>query len=81
MWLLATVMTALLIPLFGIINYAASNLILLIISGWMVYCSVRFYLSGADRRQTVNTFVNINFYTMMLITLLIADKVIAMIKF
>ena len=81
MWLLATVMTALLIPLFGIINYAASNLILLIISGWMVYCSVRFYLSGADRRQTVNTFVNINFYTMMLITLLIADKVIAMIWF
>ena len=79
MWLLATVMTALFIPLFGIINYSPSNLILLMISGWMIYCSVKFSMSDADRKQVVGTFVKVNFYTMMLITLLIADKVFAMI--
>lgn len=79
-WLLATVMTALLIPLFGIINYSPSNLILMMMSGWMVYCSVRFYMSDADRKQVVGTFVKINFYTMMLITLLISDKVISILK-
>jgi protoheme IX farnesyltransferase len=77
MWLAATVLTAMFIPLFGIINYAASDIVLLLISGWMLYNSFVFLRSDADRKQVVNTFVRINFYTMMLTTLLIADKVLS----
>lgn len=77
MWLLAAVFTAMLIPLFGIINFSPSILILLLISGWMLFYSVRFYLAEAHGKQVINTFIKINFFTMMMITLLIGDKILS----
>lgn len=77
-WLVATVSTAMMIPLFGIINFGLSNMVLVLVSGVMVYYSVKFYLSDGSRKEVVNTFIRINFYTMGLMTLLIGDKIIAM---
>ena len=76
MWLLANVMFAMLIPMFGIINYTVSFGLLGLISVWMVWLSVKFFRSGGDRKQIRDTFIGINFYTLLLITILTADKLI-----
>ena len=75
-WLVTTVLIALIIPMFGIVNFAFSNILLFIISGWMIYISVVFMRSDAGRKQVVNSFLSINFYTLLLITILSLDKFI-----
>lgn len=78
-WLVTTVLIALIIPMFGIVNFAFSNILLFIISGWMIYISVLFIRSDAGRKQIVNSFVSINFYTLLLITILSLDKFLRLI--
>lgn len=75
-WLAANVMTAMLIPLFVYINYSASFLGLGIISFWMIIISFKFLKSRAESKDIRNTFVAINFYTLLLITILSIDKII-----
>lgn len=76
MWLIANVMTAMLIPLFVYINYLASFLLLCIISIWMIIVSLRFLKTETERKSVRNTFIAINFYTLLLITILSIDKLI-----
>lgn len=76
MWLIANVMFALLIPMFGIVNYSFTLVLIGVISVWMVYLSIKFFRSTAERKQIRDTFIGINFYTMLLITILIADKLV-----
>ncbi|MGA2669614.1 MAG: protoheme IX farnesyltransferase [Ignavibacteria bacterium] len=78
MWLISTVLVALLIPLFGIINYGVSGVVLLTISLWMLYNSFRFLFSGGENKVVIGSFIRINFYTLMLITLLSIDKFISL---
>lgn len=76
MWLVGNILTAMLIPLFVYINYMASFVLLAVISAWMFYVSVRFLRSTGERKEIRNTFIAINFYTLLLITILAADKLI-----
>lgn len=76
MWLITNVLTAMLIPIFGIVNFSFTNILLLGISAWMIYLSVRFFRSQAERKDIRNTFIGINFYTLMLITILCVDKIV-----
>jgi protoheme IX farnesyltransferase len=75
-WLIGNVMTALMLPLFIDIHYPASIFALGIISVWMILASVKFFRSEAERTDIRNTFISINFYTLLLITILSFDKII-----
>lgn len=76
MWLVGNVLTAMLIPLFVYVNYSASLYLLALVSAWMLWVSMKFYRSGAERKDIRNTFIAINFYTLILITILSIDKLI-----
>lgn len=75
-WLIGNVMTAMMIPLFVDIHYSASVFVLAIISVWMIMASVKFFRSQGERTDIRNTFISINFYTLLLITILSFDKII-----
>ena len=76
MWLVGNVMAAMMIPLFLYINYSLSIYLLVVISAWMIFVSLKFFRSDAQRNEIRNTFIAINFYTLLLITLLSFDKLI-----
>ena len=75
-WLLATVLIAMIIPLFGLVNYSYSLLLLTIGSVWMIYVSIKFLYSTGSRKPVIGSFIKINFYTLFLITVLSLDKLI-----
>lgn len=79
MWLIATVTIAMMIPLFGIIHFGFSNFALFAISVWMIYNSFIFLKHELDRKLIVGSFLKINFFTMLLITVLSLDKFISLI--
>ncbi len=79
MWLVATVTVAMLIPLFGIIHYGFSSILLFGISAWMIYNAFVFLKNESDRKLIVHSFLKINFYTLLLITVLSLDKFISLI--
>jgi len=76
MWLVGNIMTAMLIPLFVYVNYLPSFLLLCAISVWMLAVTFRFLRSQAERKDIRNTFLAINFFTLLLITILSIDKLI-----
>ncbi len=76
MWLVATVLIAMMIPLFGLFYYSYSLLFLGLISLWMLYSAFRFLFSVNDRKPVIASFIKINFYTLLLITVLSLDKLI-----
>ncbi len=75
-WLIGNVMTAMMIPLFLYVNYIASFIGLCVISVWMIYVSIRFLRTETERKSIRNTFIAINFFTLLLITILSIDKLI-----
>lgn len=75
-WLIGNVMTAMMIPLFLYINYMPSFIALCIISVWMIIVSIKFLRSKTERIDIRNTFIAINFYTLLLITILSIDKIV-----
>lgn len=76
MWLIGNVITAMMIPLFLYINYAASFIGLCLISAWMIFVTLKFLKSKTERKDIRNTFIAINFFTLLLITILSIDKLI-----
>ncbi len=76
MWLIGNVITAMIIPLFLYMNYMPSFIALCIISVWMIITSMKFLRSKTERKDIRNTFLAINFYTLLLITILSIDKLI-----
>lgn len=75
-WLIATVLIAMIIPMFGLVNYSYSLLLLTLASLWMIYVSFRFLYSEGSRKPVIGSFIKINFYTLFLITVLSLDKLI-----
>jgi protoheme IX farnesyltransferase len=75
-WLIGNIMTAMMIPFYININYSFSLYALILVSLWMGFVSVKFFRSNAERIDIRNTFVSINFYTLLLITVLSLDKLI-----
>jgi len=73
--LAATVLIAASMPLAGIGHFTASKIILWAFSAAMLYGSYRFLASiELKRKEIVGTFMAINLYTLLLITILSADK-------
>jgi len=75
-WLIAAVFIAALVPLFAILRHRVGEFILLLLSVGMCYYSFEFLKSDATIKQTMKTFVRINLFTMLLITLLIGDRIL-----
>ena len=73
--LAATVLIAALMPFAGIGHFTASIIILWVFSAAMLYGAYRFLASiELKRKEIVGTFMAINLYTLLLITILSADK-------
>lgn len=75
-WLVGNVITAMIIPMFIQMNFAASFYLFAAVSAWMLLVSVKFLRGNSERKEIRNTFIAINFYTLLLITILSADKLI-----
>ena len=73
--LAATVLIAAAMPFAGIGHFAATKIILWLCSAAMLYGAYRFLSSiELKRKEIVGTFMAINLYTLLLITILSADK-------
>jgi heme o synthase len=73
--LVATVLMGASMPLFGISSYMLSAVFVYSASLLMFYVSFAFYFSEQlTRKEIIRTFVSINLYTLILITIYSADK-------
>lgn len=73
--LVATVLIAAAMPFAGIGYFAVSKILLGVFSAMMIYGSARFFINKElSRKDIVKTFMAINLYTLLLITILSADK-------
>jgi len=75
-WLVATVGVALGLIFTGSLNFIITLAALILFSAWMIYNAVVFLMSDAENKIVRNTFIKINFYTLMLIILLSIDKLL-----
>lgn len=75
-WLLLTIAIALSINFFGILNFYASNIFLILASGWIILQSFRFLKTTGDKKEAKNMFIRINIFTLLIITSLSLDKLI-----
>lgn len=75
-WLLATVMIALLVPMFLYLYNFFTMPVIIILSLAMVAVSFRFLFSQLERKNIRASFLAINFYTLLLISILSIDKLI-----
>ncbi|HJY63941.1 MAG TPA: heme o synthase [Ignavibacteria bacterium] len=75
-WLMATIMIALLVPLFLYIYNPFTLPFIVVISSLMAAVSFRFLFTTLSRKNIRYSFIAINFYTLMLISILSLDKLI-----
>jgi len=75
-WLLATVLIALLVPMFLYIYNPFTIPIIIIVSAIMAAAAFRFMFTGLSKKSIMNSFMAINFYTLILISILSIDKLI-----
>lgn len=75
-WIILTIAIALSINFFGILNYYASNIILVFICAWIFFQSFRFVISSGENNVVKKMFIAINIFTLLIITLLSLDKLI-----
>ena len=75
-WLLLTIAIALSINFFGILNFYASNIFLILVSAWISIQSLKFLKSTGDNKEAKNMFIRINIFTLLIITSLTLDKLV-----
>ena len=75
-WILATAVTCLLIPLFGTVRTTLTNLSLLGLTLWLVWGAMRFFRARGEQLSFKCAFREINIYALAVISLLSLDKVI-----
>jgi protoheme IX farnesyltransferase len=75
-WILATAVTCLLIPLFGTVRTTLTSLLLLGATSWMVWNATRFVKARGERLSFRWAFREINIYALVVISLLSLDKVL-----
>lgn len=75
-WILATAVTCLLIPLFGTVQTTVTNLSLLGLTLWLVWGATRFFRARGEELSFRSAFREINIYALAVISLLSLDKVI-----
>src|SRR4030095_1425390 len=75
-WLVATVLVALLVPLFIYLYNFFTLPLIMVISLGMIAISFRFLFLPLERKTIRNSFIAVNFYTLLLISILSFDKLI-----
>ncbi|HEY3251775.1 MAG TPA: protoheme IX farnesyltransferase [Ignavibacteria bacterium] len=75
-WLSATVLVALLVPMFIYLYNIFTLPLIIMISLGMMAVSFRFLFLPLERKSIRNSFIAINFYTLLLISILSLDKLI-----
>jgi len=75
-WILATAVTCLLIPLFGTVQTTITNLSLLGLTLWLVWGATRFFRARGEELSFKYAFREINIYALAVISLLSLDKLI-----
>lgn len=75
-WILATAVTCLLIPLFGTVQTTITNLSLLGLTLWLVWGATRFFRARGEDLSFRSAFREINIYALAVISLLSLDKVL-----
>ena len=75
-WILATAVTCLLIPLFGTVQTTITNLSLLGLTLWLVWGATRFFRARGEDLSFRSAFREINIYALAVISLLSLDKII-----
>lgn len=75
-WLLATVLIALLVPMFLYIYNPFTIPLIIIVSAVMAAAAFRFMFTGLSKKSIMTSFMAINFYTLILISILSLDKLI-----
>ncbi|MBK8981917.1 MAG: protoheme IX farnesyltransferase [Ignavibacteria bacterium] len=79
-WILLTIAVALSINFFGILNYYISNALLTLLCFWIFTMSLKFLNRTGDKKSFKNMFININIFTLLIITILSVDKLIKLIS-
>ncbi len=75
-WILATAVTCLLIPLFGTVQTTVTNLSLLGLTLWLVWGATRFFRARGEELSFRSAFREMNIYALAVISLLSLDKVL-----
>lgn len=75
-WIIVTIVTALSFNFFGIFNYFATGVFLILLCGWLFIQSLKFLRSEGERKVLKNMFISINIFTLLIITSLTLDKLI-----
>lgn len=76
MWIMATVVTCIIIPLFGIIEFPIINFMLLAAGIWLVWNALKLLRKTADALSFRFAFREINVFALIIIVLLSIDKLI-----
>jgi protoheme IX farnesyltransferase len=76
MWIMATVVTCLIIPLFGVIEFPVINFMLLAAGIWLVWNAVKLLRKTANVLSFRFAFREINVFALVIIVLLSIDKLI-----
>ena len=63
----------------GMLNYFITGLLLCVASVWLLTSMYRFSRSDLNNKQIIRSFIGINFYTLIFITLMSLDKLINLI--
>ena len=76
MWIMATVVTGLIIPLFGIVKYSVINFSLLIAGIWLSWNAFKLLKSTESKLSFRFAFREINIFALVIVILLSLDKLI-----
>ncbi len=75
-WIMLTIVIALSFNFFGILNYTFTGILLVLLCGWLFYQSMKFLRSDGGNRTVKIMFININIFTLLIITFLSLDKLV-----
>lgn len=75
-WILLTIVIALSFNFFGILNYYAAGIFLILLCGWLFIHSLKFVRSAGENKTVKNMFISINIFTLLIITALSLDKLV-----
>ncbi len=75
-WIMLTIVIALSFNFFGIMNFTLTSILLIMLCGWLFYQSLKFLRSDGGNKTVKNMFININIFTLLIITLLSLDKLV-----
>jgi len=76
-WLLSTGVSSLIIPLFGFLGSFIFSILLMAAVSWLFWSAVIFLRSHVDKDSLRATFIKLNIYAVLVISLLSADRLLS----